>query len=125
PEAYGDQCESCGTSLRPSDLKNPRSMLRGEVPVLKTTKHWYLPMNEYEEWLKEWILEGHKEWKANVYGQCKSWIDNGLHPRAMTRDLDWGVPVPLPNAEGKVLYVWFDAPIGYISATKDWAKKEN
>lgn len=125
PEAYGDQCESCGTSLSPSDLKNPRSMLSGETPILKKTKHWYLPMNDYEPWLKEWILEGHKEWKANVYGQCKSWIDNGLQPRAMTRDLDWGVPVPLPNAEGKVLYVWFDAPIGYISATKDWAKQEN
>src|SRR5690606_7174952 len=106
----GDQCESCGTSLSPSDLKNPRSMLSGEVPVLRKTKHWYLPMNDYEPWLKEWLLEGHKEWKANVYGQCKSWIDQGLHPRAMTRDLDWGVPVPLPNAEGKVLYVWFDAP---------------
>lgn len=125
PEAYGDQCESCGTSLSPSDLKNPKSMLSGEIPVLKKTKHWYLPMNNYEPWLKEWILEGHKEWKANVYGQCKSWIDSGLHPRAMTRDLDWGVPVPLPDAEGKVLYVWFDAPIGYISATKDWTKLEN
>lgn len=125
PEAYGDQCESCGTSLSPSDLKDPRSMLSGEVPVLKKTKHWYLPMNEYETWLKEWLLEGHKEWKANVYGQCKSWIDSGLQPRAMTRDLDWGVPVPLPGAEGKVLYVWFDAPIGYISATKDWAAQEN
>lgn len=124
PEAYGDQCESCGTSLSPVELIQPKSMLSGEAPVFKTTKHWYLPMNEYEPWLKEWILEGHTEWKANVYGQCKSWIDNGLHARAMTRDLDWGVPVPLPNAEGKVLYVWFDAPIGYISATKDWAKKE-
>lgn len=124
-EAYGDQCESCGSSLSPSDLIQPRSMLSGETPILKKTKHWYLPMNEYEPWLKEWLLEGHKEWKTNVYGQCKSWIDNGLQPRAMTRDLDWGVPVPLPNAEGKVLYVWFDAPIGYISATKDWAKAEN
>lgn len=124
-EAYGDQCESCGSSLSPSDLIQPKSMLSGEVPILKKTKHWYLPMNEYEPWLKEWILEGHKEWKSNVYGQCKSWIDNGLQPRAMTRDLDWGVPVPLPNAEGKVLYVWFDAPIGYISATKDWAQQEN
>lgn len=124
-EAYGDQCESCGSSLSPSDLIEPKSMLSGEVPVLKKTKHWYLPMHEYEPWLKEWILEGHKEWKSNVYGQCKSWLDNGLQSRAMTRDLDWGVPVPLPDTEGKVLYVWFDAPIGYISATKDWAKETN
>jgi methionyl-tRNA synthetase len=123
PEAYGDQCENCGTSLSPSDLINPRSTLSGEKPVLKETKHWYLPLNEYENWLSEWILEDHKEWKPNVYGQCKSWIDNGLQPRAVTRDLDWGVPVPLPEAEGKVLYVWFDAPIGYISATKQWAKQ--
>ena len=122
PEAYGDQCENCGTSLSPSDLINPKSTLSGGKPVLKETKHWYLPLNEYEDWLSEWILKEHQEWKPNVYGQCKSWIDNGLQPRAVTRDLDWGVPVPLPGAEGKVLYVWFDAPIGYISATKQWAK---
>ena len=122
-EAYGDQCENCGTSLSPDELINPRSVLSGEPPILKTTRHWYLPMNKYEEWLKEWILEGHKEWKINVYGQCKSWIDQGLHSRAMTRDLDWGVKVPLEEAEGKVLYVWFDAPIGYISATKEWAQQ--
>ena len=121
--AYGDQCENCGTSLSPKDLIKPRSMLSGNAPVLKETKHWYLPMDEYEDWLKKWILEGHKEWKSNVYGQCKAWIDQGLKPRAMTRDLDWGVPVPLKGAEGKVLYVWFDAPIGYISATKEWAQK--
>ena len=120
-EAYGDQCESCGSSLSPSELINPRSALSGEKPILKETKHWFLPMNNYEPWLKEWILEGHKEWKTNVYGQCKSWLDGGLQPRAMTRDLDWGVPVPLNDAEGKVLYVWFDAPIGYVSATKEWA----
>lgn len=119
--AYGDQCENCGSSLSPADLKNPRSMLSGQPPVLKETKHWYLPMNEYEDWLKKYILQGHQEWKTNVYGQCKSWIDQGLKPRAMTRDLDWGVPVPLEEATGKVLYVWFDAPIGYISATKEWA----
>lgn len=119
--AYGDQCEHCGSSLSPSDLKNPRSMLSGQPPVLKETRHWYLPMDKYEDWLKEYILDGHKEWKANVYGQCKSWIDQGLKPRAMTRDLDWGVPVPLEEAKGKVLYVWFDAPVGYISATKEWA----
>lgn len=124
-EAYGDQCESCGTSLSPSELINPKSTISGEKPVLKETKHWYLPMNDYEEWLKQWILEEHKEWKTNVYGQCKSWLDQGLQPRAMTRDLDWGVPVPLPGAEGKVLYVWFDAPIGYISASKDWAQQNN
>ena len=124
-EAYGDQCENCGTSLSPDELINPKSVLSGEPPVLKTTRHWYLPMNKYEDWLKEWILEGHKEWKTNVYGQCKSWIDQGLHPRAMTRDLDWGVKVPLREAEGKVLYVWFDAPIGYISATKEWAEKND
>jgi methionyl-tRNA synthetase len=124
--AYGDQCEKCGSSLSPKDLKNPRSALSGGTPVLKETKHWYLPLQKYEPWLKEWILEGHKEdWKPNVYGQCKSWLDNGLQPRAMTRDLEWGVPVPLPNAEGKVLYVWFDAPIGYISATKDYFKNKN
>lgn len=123
--AYGDQCENCGSTLSPSELINPRSMLSGGRPVLKATKHWYLPLNEYETWLREWILEGHKEWKPNVYGQCKSWIEQGLQPRAVTRDLDWGVPVPVEGAEGKVLYVWFDAPIGYISATKDWAKREN
>lgn len=117
--AYGDQCESCGTSLNATDLINPKSMLSGEKPVMKETKHWYLPLDQYEGWLREWIIEGHKDWKANVYGQCKSWIDGGLQPRAVTRDLDWGVPVPLEEAKGKVLYVWFDAPIGYISATKD------
>ena len=120
--AYGDQCENCGTSLSPKDLINPKSMLSGSPPILKETKHWYLPMDQYEDWLKQWILEGHQEWKSNVYGQCKSWLDQGLKPRAMTRDLDWGVPVPLEEAEGKVLYVWFDAPIGYISATKEWAQ---
>ncbi|HLN74415.1 MAG: methionine--tRNA ligase [Methylococcaceae bacterium] len=117
--AYGDQCESCGTSLSPNELINPKSMISGNTPELKETKHWYLPLDQYEPWLKEWILEGHKEWKTNVYGQCKSWIDSGLQPRAVTRDLDWGVPVPLDEAAGKVLYVWFDAPIGYISATKE------
>jgi methionyl-tRNA synthetase len=117
--AYGDQCESCGTSLSPNELINPKSMISGNTPELKETKHWYLPLDQYEGWLKEWILEGHKEWKTNVYGQCKSWIDSGLQPRAVTRDLDWGVPVPLDEATGKVLYVWFDAPIGYISATKE------
>ncbi|GEO05849.1 methionine--tRNA ligase [Adhaeribacter aerolatus] len=117
--AYGDQCESCGSSLNATDLINPKSMLSGEKPVMKETKHWYLPLDKYENWLREWIIEGHQEWKANVYGQCKSWIDGGLQPRAVTRDLDWGVPVPLEEAKGKVLYVWFDAPIGYISATKD------
>ena len=119
--AYGDQCENCGISLSPSDLINPRSAISGEKPVLKETRHWYFPLNEYETWLREWILEGHKEWKPNVYGQCKSWIDQGLQPRAMTRDLDWGISVPVAGNEGKVLYVWFDAPIGYISATKEWA----
>ncbi|UOG75846.1 methionine--tRNA ligase [Hymenobacter tibetensis] len=118
--AYGDQCERCGSSLSPTELINPHSMLSGNQPVLRDTKHWYLPLDQYEPWLREWIVEGHKQdWKTNVYGQCKSWIDQGLHPRAVTRDLDWGVPVPVPGAEGKVLYVWFDAPIGYISATKD------
>ncbi|SIT92366.1 methionine--tRNA ligase [Pontibacter indicus] len=118
--AYGDQCESCGTSLNATDLINPKSTLSGAVPVMRETKHWYLPLNEYEAWLREWIVDGHKgDWKPNVYGQCKSWIDQGLQPRAVTRDLDWGVPVPVAGAEGKVLYVWFDAPIGYISATKD------
>ncbi|MFC2125808.1 methionine--tRNA ligase [Bacteroidota bacterium] len=124
-EAYGDQCERCGSSLSPSELINPRSTLSGEKPILKETKHWYLPLNQYEEWLSEWILDGHKEWKNNVFGQCKSWIDSGLNPRAVTRDLDWGVPVPAEGAQGKVLYVWFDAPIGYISATKQWAKENN
>lgn len=119
PNAYGDQCESCGTSLSPTDLKNPRSTISGATPVMKETKHWYLPLDKHEGWLRQWILEGHKEWKTNVYGQCKSWLDMGLHPRAVSRDLDWGVPVPLPEAKGKVLYVWFDAPIGYISNTKE------
>ncbi len=125
--AYGDQCEKCGTSLNATDLINPKSVLSGNVPVLKETKHWYLQLDKYEPWLRQWILEEHKEWKTNVYGQCKSWIDQGLQPRAVTRDLDWGVKVPLKEAEGKVLYVWFDAPIGYISATKEWAteKKKN
>ena len=118
--AYGDQCERCGTSLSPTELINPRSMLSGAQPILRDTKHWFLPLDQYEPWLREWIIEGHKnDWKTNVYGQCKSWIDQGLHPRAVTRDLDWGVPVPVLGAEGKVLYVWFDAPIGYISATKE------
>ncbi len=117
--AYGDQCEQCGTSLNATDLINPHSTLSGSKPVLKETKHWYLPLDQYEPFLKEWILEGHKDWKSNVYGQCKSWIDSGLQPRAVTRDLDWGVPVPIKGAEGKVLYVWFDAPIGYISNTKE------
>lgn len=118
-KAYGDQCERCGTSLSPTELIAPRSMLSGNTPVLKETKHWFLPLDQYEPWLREWILEGHKEWKTNVYGQCKSWIDSGLQPRAVTRDLDWGVPVPVDDAQGKVLYVWFDAPIGYISATRE------
>ncbi len=117
--AYGDQCEKCGTSLNPTDLLNPHSTISGSLPVLRETKHWYLPLDKYEGWLKKWILEDHKEWKANVYGQCKSWLDQGLQPRAVSRDLDWGVPVPLDGAKGKVLYVWFDAPIGYISATKE------
>jgi len=125
PNAYGDQCERCGSSLSPEQLINPRSALSDAVPVKKKTKHWYFPLQNYEPWLKEWIIEGHKEWKNNVYGQCKSWLDNGLQSRAMTRDSSWGIKVPLPDAEGKVLYVWFDAPIGYISATKeltnDWA----
>ncbi len=119
PNAYGDQCERCGSSLSPEMLINPRSTLSDAVPVRKKTKHWYFPLQHYEAWLKEWILEGHKEWKNNVYGQCKSWLDNGLQSRAMTRDSNWGIKVPLPDAEGKVLYVWFDAPIGYISATKE------
>ena len=122
--AYGDQCESCGSTLNATELINPVSALSGEIPIFKKTKHWYLPLDKYEPWLKEWIVDGHKkDWKSNVYGQCKSWIDQGLQPRAVTRDLDWGVPVPLKEAEGKVLYVWFDAPIGYISASKDWAVK--
>ena len=115
--AYGDQCEKCGSTLSPDELINPKSALSGSEPVKKTTKHWYLPLDQYEGWLKEWILEGHKEWRSNVYGQCKSWLDGGLQPRAVSRDLDWGVPVPVEGAEGKVLYVWFDAPIGYISNT--------
>ena len=122
--AYGDQCEKCGSTLSPSELINPKSALSGNVPVLKETKNWYLPLNEYENFLNEWIIEGHKDdWKPNVYGQVKSWLNDGLKPRAMTRDLNWGVQVPLPDAEGKVLYVWFDAPIGYISFTKEWAEK--
>ena len=124
-EAYGDQCENCGSSLNATDLINPKSVLTGAVPVLKETRHWYLPLDIYEGFLKQWILDGHKEdWKPNVYGQCKSWIDDGLKPRAVTRDLDWGIPVPVPGGEGKVLYVWFDAPIGYISSTKEWAARE-
>ena len=117
--AYGDQCEQCGTSLSPTDLINPKSTLSGSVPVMRNTKHWYLPLDKHEAWLRQWILENHKEWKTNVYGQCKSWLDLGLQPRAVSRDLDWGVPVPVEGAEGKVLYVWFDAPIGYISNTKE------
>lgn len=122
--AYGDQCEKCGSTLSPSELINPKSMLSGNIPVLKETKNWYLPLNDYENFLNEWIIEGHKDdWKPNVYGQVKSWLNDGLKPRAMTRDLNWGVPVPLPDADGKVLYVWFDAPIGYISFTQEWAEK--
>ena len=122
--AYGDQCEKCGSTLSPTELINPKSMLSGNTPVLKKTKNWYLPLNEYENFLNEWIIKGHQDdWKPNVYGQVKSWLNDGLKPRAMTRDLNWGVPVPLPNAEGKVLYVWFDAPIGYISFTQEWAEK--
>ena len=117
--AYGDQCESCGSTLSPDDLIDPRSAVSGAVPVKRETTHWYLPLDKYESFLSEWILKGHKEWKSNVYGQCKSWIDGGLHPRAVSRDLDWGIKVPVEGADGKVLYVWFDAPIGYISATKD------
>jgi len=134
PNAYGDQCEKCGSDLSPTELKNPISTLSGKTPVLKTTSHWYLPMNRHEDWLRDWIKEGKldgvqqhdpKPWRNQVIGQCMSWIDGGLHSRAMTRDLDWGVKVPLPNAEGKVLYVWLDAPIGYISATKQWALDNN
>lgn len=122
--AYGDQCENCGSTLSPSELINPHSMLSGNIPVLKETKNWYLPLNDYETFLNQWIIEGHRDdWKTNVYGQVKSWLNDGLKPRAMTRDLNWGVPVPFPNAEGKVLYVWFDAPIGYISFTQEWAEK--
>ena len=117
--AYGDQCEKCGSTLSPDELIDPHSAVSGSKPVKMETKHWYLPLNDYEQMLREWILEGHKEWKSNVYGQCKSWLDGGLQPRAVSRDLDWGIPVPVEGAEGKVLYVWFDAPIGYISATKD------
>jgi len=124
-ESYGDQCESCGTSHNATDLINPKSAITGNTPSLKQTKHWFLPLDKHEAFLKQWILEDHKkDWKPNVYGQCKSWIDDGLRPRAVTRDLDWGIPVPLKNAEGKVLYVWFDAPIGYISATKEWAENK-
>jgi methionyl-tRNA synthetase len=117
--AYGDQCEKCGSTLSPRELINPRSTLSGKTPELKETKHWYLPLEKYEPWLRDWILKSHQQdWKPNVYGQCKSWIEAGLQPRAMTRDLEWGIKVPLADAEGKVLYVWFDAPIGYISATR-------
>ncbi|MFJ1429216.1 methionine--tRNA ligase [Capnocytophaga canimorsus] len=124
-EAYGDQCEKCGTSLNATDLINPKSTLTGAKPILKQTKHWFLPLDRYDAFLRNWILEGHKnDWKPNVYGQVKSWLDDGLKPRAVTRDLDWGIPVPVQGAEGKVLYVWFDAPIGYISSTKEWAARE-
>ncbi|GAA3587560.1 methionine--tRNA ligase [Flavivirga amylovorans] len=124
-ESYGDQCENCGTSHNATDLINPKSALTGNTPTLKQTKHWFLPLDKHEAFLKEWILEGHKkDWKSNVYGQCKSWIDDGLRPRAVTRDLDWGIPVPAEGGEGKVLYVWFDAPIGYISSTIEWAERE-
>ncbi|OJX91290.1 MAG: methionine--tRNA ligase [Paludibacter sp. 47-17] len=131
--AYGDQCEACGTSLSPTDLIHPKSAISGSVPVMRETRHWYLPLDQHEAWLRRWILEDHKEWKPNVYGQCKSWLDMGLQPRAVSRDLDWGIPVPAENAEGKVLYVWFDAPIGYISNTKEllpdswekWWKEED
>lgn len=126
PDAYGDQCEKCGTSLDPTDLVNPRSTISGSQPVLKETKHWYMPLDKYQQFLEKWILQDHKNWKVNVYGQCKSWLDQGLQPRAVSRDLDWGIPVPVEGGEGKVLYVWFDAPIGYISftkqLTKDWEK---
>ena len=121
--AYGDQCEKCGRDLSPTELINPKSTISGSAPVLKETKNWYLPLNEYQDWLKQWILEDHKEWRPNVYGQCKSWLDMDLQPRAMTRDLDWGIPVPVKDAEGKVLYVWFDAPIGYVSNTKELCEK--
>lgn len=124
-EAYGDQCENCGSSLNATDLINPKSTITGSIPTTKETTHWFLPLNRYEDFLRKWILEGHKDdWKPNVYGQCKSWIDGGLEPRAVTRDLDWGIPVPVKGGEGKVLYVWFDAPIGYISSSKEWAERE-
>ncbi|WP_372793734.1 methionine--tRNA ligase [Lutibacter sp.] len=124
-ESYGDQCEKCGTSHNATDLINPKSAITGNVPTTKVTKHWYLPLDKYEKWLREWIVEGHKnDWKTNVLGQVKSWLDDGLKPRAVTRDLDWGIPVPVEGADGKVLYVWFDAPIGYISSTKEWAARE-
>jgi len=124
-EAYGDQCENCGSTLNATDLINPKSTISGAIPTLKETKHWFLPLDRYEDFLKKWILKDHKsDWKPNVYGQCKSWIDDGLRPRAVTRDLDWGIPVPVKGGEGKVLYVWFDAPIGYISSTKEWAARE-
>tara|TARA_B100000767_G_scaffold270502_1_gene294315 strand:+ start:15828 stop:17888 length:2061 start_codon:yes stop_codon:yes gene_type:complete len=126
PEAYGDQCEQCGSSLNATELIYPKSTLSGAIPVLKKTKHWFLPLDQYQDFMKKWIIEGHKEdWKPNVYGQVKSWVDDGLRPRAVTRDLDWGIPVPVDGADGKVLYVWFDAPIGYISSTKEWAAKNN
>ena len=125
PEAYGDQCENCGSTLNATDLKNPKSTITGETPTLKETKHWFLPLDQYSDFLEEWIIKGHKnDWKPNVYGQVKSWIDGGLEPRAVTRDLDWGIDVPVEGAEGKKLYVWFDAPIGYISSTKEWAARE-
>ena len=125
-EAYGDQCEQCGSSLNATELINPKSTLSGAEPILKETKHWFLPLDQYEDFIKEWVIEGHKDdWKPNVYGQVKSWVDEGLRPRAVTRDLDWGIPVPVEGADGKVLYVWFDAPIGYISSTKEWAAKNN
>ena len=125
-EAYGDQCESCGSSLNATDLISPKSKLSGSQPILKKTKHWFLPLEQYEDFIRDWILKQHKkDWKSNVYGQVKSWVDNGLQSRAVTRDLDWGIPVPVEGGEGKVLYVWFDAPIGYISSTKEWAKKKN
>lgn len=125
-ESYGDQCENCGTSHNATDLINARSAITGAKPILKKTRHWFLPLDHYNEWLEKWILEGHKDdWKPNVYGQCKSWLDDGLKPRAVTRDLDWGIPVPVKGGEGKVLYVWFDAPIGYISSTKEWAEKND
>ncbi|WP_243017947.1 MULTISPECIES: methionine--tRNA ligase [Candidatus Cardinium] len=124
PDAYGDQCEACGSTLSPEELIDPISAISGAKPILKSTKHWYLPLDKYENWLKKWILEEHKDFKTHVYGQCKGWLDQGLQPRAVTRDLPWGIPVPLAQGSGKVLYVWFDAPIGYISATKEWAKAQ-
>ena len=125
PEAYGDQCERCGSTLNATDLINPKSMITGDTPILKSTKHWFLPLDRYQDFLTKWILQDHaKDWKVNVLGQVKSWLDDGLKPRAVTRDLDWGIDVPVEGAEGKKLYVWFDAPIGYISATKEWAARE-